>query len=163
MAQANVPPGLNPRDKRPGEPRTSLTGAGAPGGPLWVRPRRADGDGPGTGLVPDACWPPDFLQRVQSGGPCGPGCRSGCRRADDPRHLQQRRRRQPELQCGAHRRPSAHRRAGRSWGALHRRVHEPMAARSHRMGHSSPAPLRYLELLPQAHGGSRGRDHVVRA
>ncbi len=35
MAQANVPPGLNPRDKRPGEPRTPLTGAGAPGGPLW--------------------------------------------------------------------------------------------------------------------------------
>ena len=35
MTQANVPPGLNPRDKRPGEPRTPMTGPGRPGGPLW--------------------------------------------------------------------------------------------------------------------------------
>jgi cell division protease FtsH len=35
MPQADVPPGLNPRDTRPGERRTPLTGPGRPGGPLW--------------------------------------------------------------------------------------------------------------------------------
>ncbi len=35
MPQAHVPPGLNPRDKRPGERRTPVTGPGRPGGPLW--------------------------------------------------------------------------------------------------------------------------------
>jgi cell division protease FtsH len=35
MPQAHVPPGLNPRDKRPGERRTPVSGPGRPGGPLW--------------------------------------------------------------------------------------------------------------------------------
>ena len=34
MANPSIPPGLNPRDKRPGEQRT-LTGPGRPGGPIW--------------------------------------------------------------------------------------------------------------------------------
>jgi cell division protease FtsH len=35
MSETRVPPGLNPRDQRPGERRTPLTGPGRPGGPLW--------------------------------------------------------------------------------------------------------------------------------
>ena len=34
MANPSIPPGMNPRDKRPGERRT-FTGAGRPGGPIW--------------------------------------------------------------------------------------------------------------------------------
>jgi cell division protease FtsH len=34
MADTSVPPGLNPRDKRPSE-RQTLAGPGRPGGPLW--------------------------------------------------------------------------------------------------------------------------------
>ena len=34
MANTSAPPGLNPRDKRPGE-RRPLTGPGSPGGPIW--------------------------------------------------------------------------------------------------------------------------------
>ena len=34
MATPRIPPGLNPRDKRPGDRRT-LTGPGRPGGPIW--------------------------------------------------------------------------------------------------------------------------------
>src|SRR5688500_12405460 len=34
MANARIPPGLNPRDKRPGE-RRSLTRPGRPGGAVW--------------------------------------------------------------------------------------------------------------------------------
>ena len=34
MADPRIPPGLNPRDKRPGERRT-LTGPTKPGGPIW--------------------------------------------------------------------------------------------------------------------------------
>ena len=34
MTQVPVPPGLNPREKRPGQPRTPVV-PGRPGGPLW--------------------------------------------------------------------------------------------------------------------------------
>ena len=34
MADARIPPGLNPRDKRPGE-RPTFTGPARPGGPIW--------------------------------------------------------------------------------------------------------------------------------
>src|SRR4029450_7418412 len=34
MANLRTPPGLNPRDRRPGERRT-LASAGRPGGPIW--------------------------------------------------------------------------------------------------------------------------------
>ena len=34
MANLRTPPGLNPRDKRPGEKRTLRT-AGRAGGPIW--------------------------------------------------------------------------------------------------------------------------------
>ena len=81
----STPPGMNPRDKRPGERRT-LGVRGPARGAVWYVLGFLHADGAGAGVVPAAGGPADLLQRVQAGGTRRPGRRGHRRRADHPRH-----------------------------------------------------------------------------
>ena len=128
-----------------------------------VHPRPALPARARAGVVHGARWAAGVVQRVQAGGPIGPGCRGVRRRSDDPRHVQEGDQRRAQLQHDAYRGSEADRGSRRGEREVHRRDGQPLAAGSPRLGRSAAAAVRRLELLLQTNERSRRRRDVVRA
>ena len=163
LANPRTPPGMNPRDKRPGERRT-LGAAGRPGGAVWyvlgflllMALAQTWFLAPAGQQISYS----EFKQAVRG----GQVAEVDRRRADDPRHATRReRQRQPQLQHRpASRIPSCSRSSMPPASSTPASSSAAGCRKSSAGSSRSCCSFAHLELLLPAHGRRRGRRDVVR-